>query len=89
MHKQQTISFGALEYDALKLLETDTMLPFVETNFLWPEPLAPNVTLVDYAIRLFSKIFPILHSKRKLQLINHFYNGLKGLKQGPRLQAVC
>lgn len=76
-----------MEYDSFQLVETNAV-SFAETNILWPEPLPPNVTLIDYAIRLFSKVFPILNSKQKLQLINYFYNGLKRLKPGPQLNAV-
>lgn len=47
-----------------------------------------QIVSIDSAILLFARVFPVVSTRCKLQLIQHFSEQLKSIKQGPRLQAI-
>ena len=54
---------------------------FVFTNLVffrwWPEPQPLPIAALDSAIQLFSKVFPVVSPRCKLQLLQHFGEQLK------------
>lgn len=80
-----------MEYDPIYLIYGNTWSSSDKTqigNSVWPEPLAFHIVAIDSAIALFGKIFPLVSTKRKLQLMNHFLECMKPAKLTPRLNSV-
>uniref|UniRef100_A0A1I8B3B7 HEAT repeat-containing protein 5B n=1 Tax=Meloidogyne hapla TaxID=6305 RepID=A0A1I8B3B7_MELHA len=61
----QTLLPGSLDFDPLQLVKW------------WPEPQPLPTATLDSAIHLFSKIFPVISARCKLQLLQHFGEQLK------------
>uniref|UniRef100_A0A915D0I2 HEAT repeat-containing protein 5B n=1 Tax=Ditylenchus dipsaci TaxID=166011 RepID=A0A915D0I2_9BILA len=100
-HSLQTMLSGSLEYDTMYLVHGNTgntNMPCCSSSSMeqmdscptspWPEPLPSNVVAIDVAIALFSRVFPVVQTKRKLQLVTHFLTCIKAVKQTPRLYAI-
>ena len=47
-----------------------------------------QIAALDSAIQLYARVFPVVSTRCKLQLLQHFSEQLKSIKPGPRLQAI-
>lgn len=94
MHTSQCECSGALEYDPICVVLGATSwtqaqrLDADDPN--WPQPLPSQVASLDAAIQTFGRIYPLLVTKHKIQLTDHFIKCLTDPKQQntARFQAV-
>lgn len=54
----------------------------------WPEPFTHTVDVIDAAITMYGRIYPLVPPKHKLQMAEHFADCVKGTKNVVRQQAV-
>jgi hypothetical protein len=54
----------------------------------WPEPLPVATAVIDAAVMIYGRVFPLVPAKHKLQMIEHFGECVKGAKPAGRQQAV-
>ncbi|CAK5079801.1 unnamed protein product [Meloidogyne enterolobii] len=74
----QPLQPGSLDFDPLHLIEYDGGYKNGSTKeWWWPEPQPLPIAALDSAIQLFSKVFPVVSPRCKLQLLQHFGEQLK------------
>ena len=56
---------------------------------LYPEPEATSVACLNAAVNAYAKIFPLVATRHKVQITDHFAETIKSCKQAPRQNAVC
>ncbi|CAD5225791.1 unnamed protein product [Bursaphelenchus okinawaensis] len=93
LHPAQTSATGSIDYDPLCIvMGSESWAKAQEEAELdsprWPQPLPPQLVSLDAAVSMFGRIYPLVPSRHKLQLTNHFINCMANLRQTPRLQAI-
>ncbi|CAD5231280.1 unnamed protein product [Bursaphelenchus xylophilus] len=92
LHHAQNSASGSIDYDPMCVVigaENWTKAHEGESESPnWPQPLPPQLVSLDIAVSMFGRIYPLVPSRHKLQLTNHFINCMANLKQTPRLQAI-
>uniref|UniRef100_A0A914GR10 HEAT repeat-containing protein 5B n=1 Tax=Globodera rostochiensis TaxID=31243 RepID=A0A914GR10_GLORO len=85
----QTTVVGSLEFDSAQLVHSRNGHREGTTNkWWWPEPQPLAVAVLDSAIQLFARVFPVVSDRCKLQLLQHFATQLQQTKQNVRLLAL-
>ncbi|VDK22361.1 unnamed protein product [Anisakis simplex] len=81
-HSQNNIC-GSLENDPLCLIESSA-----DVDYWWPEPLPASTAVIDAAITVYGRLYPLVPSKHKMQITEHFAECIKSTKHLNRQQAV-
>uniref|UniRef100_F1KQ33 HEAT repeat-containing protein 5B n=1 Tax=Ascaris suum TaxID=6253 RepID=F1KQ33_ASCSU len=74
---------GSIENDPLCLIQSS-----MDEEQWWPEPLPPSTAVIDAAITVYGRLYPLVPSKHKMQMTEHFAECIKGTKNINRQQAI-
>ncbi|VDM38431.1 unnamed protein product [Toxocara canis] len=83
MHHSQNGICGSVENDPLCLIESS-----MEEEHWWPEPLSPTTAVIDAAITVYGRLYPLVPSKYKMQMTEHFAECIKSTKHVNRQQSI-
>ncbi|CAI5452193.1 unnamed protein product [Caenorhabditis angaria] len=76
-----TISIGDLNDDLTKLITSSA-------DEKWPENESEPLTCLNTALFTYGKVFPLVSSKHKIQITEHFTDTIKNCKNTARQQAI-
>lgn len=60
----------------------------MEEELYWPEPLPNAVSVIDSAVTVYGRTYPLVPPRHKLQMADHFAECIKSTKNTQRRQAV-
>ncbi|KAI6188999.1 HEAT repeat-containing protein 5B [Aphelenchoides besseyi] len=93
MHPSQYSECGAIEYDPLCVVIGGTSWAVAQAAHdsndpRWPEPFPVQTASVNAAIQMFGRIYPLVPTRHKIQLTEHFFKSLADIRSPARLQVV-
>ncbi|VDN31896.1 unnamed protein product [Gongylonema pulchrum] len=83
MHPSQCSVCGSIDNDPICLVKVAT-----DDVLWWPEPLSHTVEVIDAAISMYGRIYPLVPIKHRLQMAEHFAECIRGTKNAARQQAI-
>uniref|UniRef100_A0A915Q4W5 HEAT repeat-containing protein 5B n=1 Tax=Setaria digitata TaxID=48799 RepID=A0A915Q4W5_9BILA len=83
MHPLQNFACGTIDNDPLSVIKV-----MVDDALWWPEPLCHTVRVINAAISMYGRIYPLIPSKHQLQMAEHFAKCVKGTKNIIRQQSI-